>query len=130
VSRKSTFACICLLAVAVCAALLFVQPRKAHASPSNHAPVVSNFVMIEQENGQWELKGNVSDQDGLSDVVGQAIHFGGVLSGFTINTTVGEDGKFDVTVTLNGLQEGTATAKTQDVHNAESNTDLYSVVFS
>ena len=90
----------------------------SYADPS-HAPVISDFVVIETAPGYWTISGTVTDID--YDVEGMPVFFGGVLSGYGIEGIVEYDGSFSLTVELPGLQSGTATAQTFDYSENYSN---------
>lgn len=86
-------------------------------------PVISNFYCIAEYGDFWTLSGIITDND--DDVEGFLVTFGGVLESFGITATAREDGVFCVTVELVGLQEGTATAQTEDPHEVLSNLAQY-----
>ncbi len=83
------------------------------------APTIGNFYCINEISNFWTLTGTVTDND--DPVEGDVVTFGGVLAGYHLTTTVGADGVFSLTVELAGLQQGTATAETQDPHGVLSN---------
>jgi hypothetical protein len=73
-------------------------------------PQITNFVAIQEANGQWEFKGTIT---GTPDPQGMTITFGGLSNIAGNTTTVLSDGTFDVVFTL-GTQEGFVTATTTD----------------
>jgi hypothetical protein len=83
------------------------------------APVVYDFYCIQEPGGYWTLTGFVSDYD--DDVAGYQVIFGGVLEQYNLTATVEVDGLFCITVELPGLEMGTATAQTMDIHGIMSN---------
>ncbi|MEN6451710.1 MAG: hypothetical protein ABFC96_14555 [Thermoguttaceae bacterium] len=83
------------------------------------APVITDFYCINDTGDYWTLTGVVTDAD--DPVAGDIIKFGGVLAGFNLTATVDENGVFSVTAELIGMQSGTGTAQTTDLHGVLSN---------
>ncbi len=87
------------------------------------APMIDDFVCIQGPGDFWTLTGTISDYD--DPVEGDTITFGGVLANYHLTATVDEEGVFDVTYELRGLESGTATAQTFDPHGVASNLAAY-----
>ena len=90
---------------------------KLHVHASQ-APYINDFYCINDYGNYWTLTGNVGDPD--DPVAGDVVTFGGMLAQYHLTTTVRNDGVFDLTVDLPGLQGGIVTAQTQDPHGVSS----------
>ncbi len=86
---------------------------------SSNAPFITDFYCMLDFENTWTITGAVTDPD--DSVVGMVIHFGGVLAGYNLSTTVTrEDGVFTISVQLVGLEGGIASAETKDPHGIAS----------
>jgi len=93
--------------------------------PVNDAPVIHDFVGVDQGGGNWEFEGYVTDVDDV--VEGMVVHLGGVLEPYYVNVAVQANGYFYVYQAFPGLESGYATAQTHDDEPADSNLALYYV---
>lgn len=97
------------------------------AAPISAAPVIHNFLCINDAGDMWTFTGTVTDAD--DPVQGDVVVFGTIMAitnstppdGWKLTTTVGADGTFSLTVELDDLQTGTVTAQTSDPHGVLSN---------
>jgi hypothetical protein len=85
----------------------------------SRAPVITDFYCINTIGDYWNFTGVVTDAD--DPVVGDVVTFGGVLASYHLTATVRDDGVFDFTIEIVGLQMGTATAQTIDPNGVVSN---------
>jgi hypothetical protein len=83
------------------------------------APSIGNFCCINEISDYWTLTGSVIDFD--DDVEGFIVTFGGVFEPYQLFAIVRADGVFSITVDLENLETGIATAKTMDPNGVRSN---------
>jgi hypothetical protein len=82
------------------------------------APVVTSFQSTEGTGHSWTFTGHVQD----SNLMGLQVHFGGLASLVGQTATVGADGNFSLTATLQPAEDGRATAQATDAAGLNSNT--------
>jgi hypothetical protein len=95
----------------------------AQVTVANNAPTVTNFQAIHQSLNVWTFQGQVTDES----APGLSVRFGGLPSLAGQMVTVGSDGWFYLTITLQAGEAGTASAQTTDWWGLNSNTALADV---
>ena len=85
----------------------------------NQPPVITDFGAVQGRGDFWTFEGTVTDPD--DSVEGMVVTFGGVLEGYNVSAVVQADGTFSLTQPFPGLENGIASAQTQDPHGAFSN---------
>lgn len=104
------------------ACLIFAPQRSAPADdpPANEPPVIDGFYAEEGPADVWLIYGHVSDpDDSVEDLL---VVFGGVFDEYGLTAVVDSNGDFNTGGILPGLQSGTATADTEDIHGAPADT--------
>jgi streptogramin lyase len=83
-----------------------------------NAPVITNFAATAEGSNIWTFSGTVTDQT----PAGMVVTFGGLPSLVGQTAIVQANGTFELTVSLQAGEEGTATAQTIDAWGLVSNT--------
>lgn len=98
---------------------LFIDTTIAvNAASTNQAPVITNFVVLNEGFDIWTIEGHVTDVD--DNVEGMIITIGGILAEYNLTATVAANGSFSITQELVGVTTGTASAQTEDDEGAKS----------
>jgi len=90
---------------------------------NSDAPVISEFAAVNEMFTIWTFRGFVSDES----AAGMTVRLGGLPSLDGVTATVGSDGWWEVTRTLNAGETGTVTAITTDWWGLDSNLAMTSV---
>lgn len=85
----------------------------------NDPPVITDFYGIAGLGTYWTFSGTVTDVD--DDVAGMVVDLGGILAAYEFTAVVQQDGTFSLTREFPDLQNGSATAQTEDDQHALSN---------
>lgn len=110
----------------VCVMVASLRSTRADDPPQNDPPVIDAFHVEEHPGDVFVIYGHVSDPD--DPVEDLLVVFGGVFADYGVTAVTDANGNFSTGAIMPFLQNGMATADTEDIHGAPAETAFYYVI--